>query len=79
MNMEKGILALLAPDVSSVERALTRLRLRSPQPDVKEKTVDMSMNSSGVRETVQVLNVVYNTVLSTLKNLAKVSNLNAFR
>ncbi len=77
--MEKGILALLAPDVSSVERALTRLRLRSPQPDVKEKTVDMSMNSSGVRETVQVLNVVYNTVLSTLKNLAKVSNLNAFR
>ncbi|NNN56364.1 hypothetical protein FKN08_09250 [Vibrio sp. 1-2 (7-a)] len=41
--------------------------------------VDMSMNSSGVRETAQVLNVVYNTVLSTLKNLAKVSNLNTFR
>ncbi|EKY4212697.1 hypothetical protein Q6U60_000243 [Vibrio alginolyticus] len=32
--------------------------------------VDMSMNNSGVRETVQVLNVAYNTVLSTLKNLA---------
>lgn len=77
--MEKGILALLAPDVSSVERALTRLRLRSPQARCKKKTVDMSMNSSGVRETVQVLNVAYNTVLSTLKNLAKVSNLNAFR
>ncbi|TNC09550.1 hypothetical protein FHG74_10350 [Vibrio diabolicus] len=41
--------------------------------------VDMSMNSSGVRETAQVLNVAYNTVLSTLKNLAKVSNLNPFR
>ncbi|EMB9233418.1 hypothetical protein U9608_000908 [Vibrio alginolyticus] len=41
--------------------------------------VDMSMNSSGVRETVQVLNFAYNTVLSTLKNLAKVSNFNAFR
>ncbi|HDU8578541.1 TPA: hypothetical protein RG679_003204 [Vibrio diabolicus] len=41
--------------------------------------VDMSMNSSGVWETAQVLNVAYNAVLSTLKNLAKVSNLNTFR
>ncbi|MGI3037986.1 IS1-like element transposase [Vibrio diabolicus] len=39
----------------------------------------MSINSSGVRVTAQVLNVAYNTVLSTLKNLAKVSNLNPFR
>ncbi|HHX8538903.1 TPA: IS1-like element transposase [Vibrio diabolicus] len=57
----------------------TRLSLRSPQPDVKERIVDMSMNSYGVRETAQVLNVAYNTVLSILKNLAKVSNLNTFR
>ncbi|ENP8412965.1 hypothetical protein ACEI23_002234 [Vibrio alginolyticus] len=49
------------------------------KPDEKGKIVDMSMNSSGVRETVQVLNFAYNTVLSTLKNLDKVSNLNAFR
>lgn len=38
------------------------------KPNVKEKIVDMAMNSSGVRETARVLNVAYNTVLSTLKN-----------
>ncbi|MGY5781451.1 IS1-like element transposase [Vibrio chemaguriensis] len=57
----------------------TRLSLRSPQARCKRKIVDMSINSSGVRETAQVLNVAYNTVLSALKNLAKVSNLNPFR
>ncbi|MGR5377210.1 IS1 family transposase [Vibrio harveyi] len=40
------------------------------KPDVKEKIVDMAMNSSGVRETARVLNVAYNTVLSTLKKLS---------
>lgn len=38
------------------------------KPGVKEKIVEMAMNSSGVRETGRVLNVSYNTVLSTLKN-----------
>ncbi|MEI8671034.1 IS1 family transposase [Vibrio sp. SA48] len=40
------------------------------KPDVKEKIVDMAMNSSGVRETARVLNVAYNTVLSTFKKLS---------
>ncbi|EPM5584768.1 IS1-like element transposase [Vibrio vulnificus] len=38
------------------------------KPGVKEKIVEMAMNSSGVRETGRVLNVAYNTVLTTLKN-----------
>ncbi|OLQ80600.1 transposase [Photobacterium damselae subsp. piscicida] len=38
------------------------------KPGVKEKIVDMAMNSSGVRETGRVLKVGYNTVLRTLKN-----------
>jgi len=37
------------------------------KPGVKEKIVDMAMNSSGVRETGRVLNISYNTVLRTLK------------
>lgn len=35
---------------------------------VKEKIVDMAMNSSDVRDTGHVLKVGYNTVLRTLKN-----------
>ena len=38
------------------------------KPGVKEKIVEMAMNSSGVRETGRVLNIGYNTVLRTLKN-----------
>ena len=38
------------------------------KPGVKEKIIDMAMNSSGVRETGRVLNIAYNTVLNTLKN-----------
>ena len=38
------------------------------RPGVKDKIIEMAMNSSGVRETGRVLNVAYNTVLSTLKN-----------
>lgn len=38
------------------------------KPEVKEKIVEMAMNSSGVSETARVLNVAYNTVLNTLKN-----------
>lgn len=38
------------------------------KPRVKEKIVDMAMNSSGLRETGRVLNIAYNTVLRTLKN-----------
>ncbi len=41
---------------------------------VKEKIVEMAMNSFAVRETGRVLNDSYNTVLSTLKTLAKASN-----
>ena len=37
------------------------------KPNVKEKIIDMAMNSSGVRETSRVLNVGLNTVLRTLK------------
>ncbi|HHP0494763.1 IS1 family transposase [Vibrio harveyi] len=40
------------------------------KPNVKEKIVDMAMNSSGVRETARVLNVAYNAVLSTFKKLS---------
>ena len=38
------------------------------KPGVKEKIVDMAMNSSGLRETGRVLNIAYNTVSRTLKN-----------
>ena len=38
------------------------------KPGVKEKIVDMAMNSAGLRDTGRVLNVGYNTVLRTLKN-----------
>ncbi len=38
------------------------------KPGVREKIVEMAMNSSGVREKGRVLNVSYNTVLSTLKS-----------
>ena len=38
------------------------------KPRVKEKIVDMAMNSSDLRETGRVLNIAYNTVLRTLKN-----------
>ena len=35
---------------------------------VKDKIVNMAMNSSGVRDTARVLNIGYNTVLRVLKN-----------
>ena len=38
------------------------------KPGVKEKIVDMAMNSAGLRDTGRVLKVGYNTVLRTLKN-----------
>ena len=38
------------------------------KPGVKEKIVDMAMNSSGLRDTGRVLKAGYNTVLRTLKN-----------
>ncbi len=38
------------------------------KPGVKDKILDMAMNSSGVRDTARVLKVAYNTVLRTLKN-----------
>ena len=38
------------------------------KPGVKEKIVEMAMNSSGLRDTARVLGVGYNTVLRTLKN-----------
>jgi transposase-like protein len=43
-------------------------RYQACKPGVKEKIIDMAMNSSGVRETGRVLNIAYNTVLNTLKN-----------
>ncbi|MGF1742784.1 IS1 family transposase [Vibrio profundum] len=39
------------------------------KPGVKEKIVDMAMNSSGLRDTGRVLKVGYNTVLRTPKKL----------
>ncbi|EGU40226.1 putative transposase A, partial [Vibrio ichthyoenteri ATCC 700023] len=38
------------------------------KPGVKDKILEMAMNSSGVRDTGRVLKVAYNTVLRTLKN-----------
>ena len=38
------------------------------KPGVKDKIVEMAMNSAGVRDTGRVLKVAYNTVLRTLKN-----------
>jgi len=36
-------------------------------PGIKEKIIDMALNGSGVRDTVRVLKVSINTVISTLK------------
>ncbi|OLQ80639.1 hypothetical protein BEI67_11540, partial [Photobacterium damselae subsp. piscicida] len=47
------------------------------KPGVKEKIIDMAMNSSGVRETGRVLKVGYNTVLRTLKTHTEASNNNS--
>lgn len=41
---------------------------------VKDKIVEMAVNSSGVKDAGRVLNISYNTVVSTLKTLAKASN-----
>ena len=38
------------------------------KPGVKDKIVEMAMNSAGLRDTGRVLKVGYNTVLRTLKN-----------
>ncbi|MEZ8193076.1 IS1 family transposase [Vibrio splendidus] len=40
------------------------------KPGVKDKILEMAMNSSGVRDTGRVLKVAYNTVLRTFKKLS---------
>ncbi len=42
-------------------------RYKAYEPGIKEKIVEMAINSSGIRETARVLNVNKNTVIRTLK------------
>ena len=44
-----------------------RKKISNDDDGVKEQIEQMSINGSGIRETVRVLNVSINTVLSTLK------------
>ena len=37
-------------------------------PRIKEKVVEMAINSSGIRDTARVLNINKNTVISILKS-----------
>jgi transposase-like protein len=39
------------------------------EPGIKEKIVDMAINSSGIRNIARVLNINKNTVIRTLKNI----------
>jgi transposase-like protein len=43
------------------------------EPGIKEKIVEMAINSSGIRDTARVLNINKNTVIRTLKKNRTVS------
>jgi transposase-like protein len=42
-------------------------RYKAYEPGIKEKIVDMAINSSGIRDTARVLKINKNTVIRTLK------------
>ncbi len=42
-------------------------RYKAYEPGIKEKIVEMAINSSGIRDTARVLKINKNTVISTLK------------
>lgn len=42
-------------------------RYKAYQPGMKERVVEMAINSSGVRDTARVLGISKTTVISTLK------------
>ncbi len=42
-------------------------RYKAYEPGIKEKIVDMAINSSAIRETARVLKINKNTVIHTLK------------
>ena len=42
-------------------------RYKAYEPGIKEKVVDMAINSSGIRDTSRVLGISKTTVINTLK------------
>ena len=42
-------------------------RYKAYEPGIKEKIVEMAINSSGIRDTARVLKINKNTVIQTLK------------
>jgi hypothetical protein len=51
----------------STKTFMQEYRYKAYEPGIKEKIVDMAINSSGIRDTARVLNINKNTVIRTLK------------
>ncbi len=51
----------------STKTFMQEYRYKAYEPGIKEKIVDMAINSSGIRDTVRVLKINKNTVIRTLK------------
>ncbi len=51
----------------STKTFMQEYRYKAYKPGIKEKIVDMAINSSGIRDTASVLKINKNTVIRTLK------------
>ena len=51
----------------STQTFMQEYRYKAYEPGIKEKIVDMAINSSGIRDTARVLKINKNTVIRTLK------------
>jgi len=51
-------------------------RYKAYQPGIKERVVNMAINSSGIRDTARVLGISKTTVISTLKKAAGLTQVN---
>ena len=51
----------------STKTFMQEYRYKAYEPGIKEKIVDMAINSSGIRDTARVLKINKNTVIRTLK------------
>lgn len=51
----------------STKSFMLTYRYKAYQPGIKERVVEMAINSSGIRDTARVLGISKTTVISTLK------------
>ena len=51
----------------STQTFMQEYRYKAYEPGIKEKIVDMAINSRGIRDTARVLKINKNTVILTLK------------